>query len=193
MARTFVTMFVDSGTYSGRVSNILSQMGGWPVYIFSDAVVFMTMPGRARVTAVRRMAVDYLMDELVSQSPGHPGPNKAMHESVREAQQECLAEAVAIFEAHGIDHVTAHDIGTVSGAVVVVVGDIKAVHVSRTGVLRRAVKLTFEMCDKDPDVPFYERTRHRRYTLGALTPRDQMDGLVTALRQTFGERLTDNR
>jgi hypothetical protein len=27
----FVIMFIDSGTFTGRVSNILSSLGGWPV------------------------------------------------------------------------------------------------------------------------------------------------------------------
>jgi hypothetical protein len=49
-SRTFVTMFIDSGTFSGRMANNLSQIGGWSVYIFTDSVVFLTMPLGDRIS-----------------------------------------------------------------------------------------------------------------------------------------------
>lgn len=185
-------MFVDSGTYGGRMSNNQSQMGGWPVYLFQDAVVFMTMPAKARLATVGHMTVDLAL-EYVKGSSGAPGPNKAMHENVRKAQEESLRRAVQVVEAHGIDNVTAGDMRAVDGAIVVAANAVAEVRLTRTGVFRKASKLVFTMRAKDPDVPFYERTLMRRYTLGMLTPREDVDGLALALQTVFGDRFTDGR
>jgi hypothetical protein len=157
-------------------------------YIFTDAVVFLTMPLNDRLGALGEWAID----EYVSPFPSHPGPNAKFQKKVKEAQRALLEQAAVIEDRVGTAHMDAEDLRSIPGAVVVPLSNIKRVSLTRHGLTRRAANLLFEMYARDPDVPFRERKRQRLFTFSRHMSRSNMDKLIKALAETFGDKF-ENR
>jgi sugar lactone lactonase YvrE len=186
-SRTFVTMFIDNGTFSGRATNNLSQIGGWSVYIFTDSVVFLTMPLGDRISVFAGPALG-----LFSHHPGHAGPNKKLQDKTRKVQRELLDQAESIIERAGIDRVASDDLGAIPGAVVVPASNIKRVTLKPHRLIPKATCLLFEMHDKDPQVPFRERKRQRAFTFAQSSHLADIEELAFALERTFGEKFENS-
>jgi hypothetical protein len=194
MARTFVLSFSDSGSQSGHYTNSPSQIGGWPVYVFKEAVVFTTLPGKDRLSGIKDIFVDVIIDQIVdSPIPKMPGPNKATIELVRNAQLKAAKEAVAVFDRKGIKDVRAADLESVSGAIIVLNEEITRVRVSWATAFRRASTLIFYLDHRNPELPLLERKRKRNFTFNKYITKKDLDVLAQAFGDTFGSRFIDDR